>query len=182
MGTDMVELTLRLDKSGRVSLSRRHGGEGLDELLAYFDEHISKLSPSLSEDLSGSICSAVLSNGADSVIADSLGWEDGVLVSVEDIRLSCTVRLQGSDSLVLAVVEEVCREIAASEDDVWGDTVTLPSRALFDKDAYTGSNEDVYAVGREGDDALSDYDDYSCDDDEEDGDHPFYGDNPVSWD
>jgi len=133
MGTDMVELTLRLDKSGRVSLSRQHGGEGLDEFLAYFGEHTSKMSHSLSEDLSDAICSAVLSNGADRAIADSLGWKDGVLVSVGDVQLSCTFKLQKSDSLVLAVVEEVCCVIAASK-DAWGSTVTFSSQELFGDD------------------------------------------------
>lgn len=179
MGTDMVELFLRLDKSGRVSLSRQHGGEGFDELLAYLGEHTGKMGHSLSEDLSGSICSAILSNGADRVIVDSLGWKDGVLASIEDIQLSCTVRLQGSDSLVLAVVEEVCREIMASEDDVWGDTVTLPSQKLFDEDAHTEDGDD----GDGGDDERCCYDDYFFDDDdEEDGDPPYYGDNQVNWD
>ena len=148
MGTDMVELSLRLDKSGRVSLSRRHGGEGLDEPLAYLGEHTSKMGPSLSEDLGDVICSAILSNGADRVIADSLGWKDGVLASVEDVQLTCTVRLQMSDSLVVAVVEEVCREIVASE-DAWGNTVI---------------GEDVYAVG------CSHVDYFYLDDDEEESD------------
>ncbi len=182
MGTDMVELSLRLDRSGRVSLSIQHGGEGLDELLAYLSKHINKVSRPLLEDLSGSIGSAILSDNTDGVITRSLGYEDGVLISAEDIQLSCTVRLQGSNSMILMAVEEVCRGIMVSE-DAWDNTVTFSSQELFDEDAHAEDGDDIYANGDGGNDERCCYDDYFCDDDdEEDGDPPYYGDNWVNWD